>query len=202
MTIFVINVGNVDYGKYSIPLIQKLCDYNNVNLFILNNDTFLNKYNLHPSWLKLFCHNLIDDDFIITWDLDLIPLKMYDIKNIFDLNKINLSYDTGVLHNLSFFNEKFKYNCGLIGIPKVYKDTLNNIYEINGKNPTYPSYEQYYVNDYIYDNKIDINVLDNKYNFLYNNKIKIDEIYNHHFTWNISHNEKINEIKKIYDEHF
>jgi len=36
MTLFVINVGETIYGKKSIKFIESLCDYNNINLFILD----------------------------------------------------------------------------------------------------------------------------------------------------------------------
>jgi hypothetical protein len=201
MTIFVINIGNLDYGQYTLPLIKKLCDYNNINLFVLENDIEQNIYNLHPSWLKLFAHDLIDDDFIISWDLDLLPLKMYDIKSIFNKEKLNLTIDTGILHGLSYFNNNFKYNCGFIGIPKSQSNTMKDIYYKYGKSASYPSYEQYYVNDYIAENNIDINIIDNKYNFLYNNSVKIDEIYNHHFTFEANHDTKFGLIKQAYDEY-
>lgn len=199
MTVFVINIGDLEYGKYSIPLIKKLCDYNNINLFVLENNIKENIYNHHPSWLKLFCHDLIEDDFIISWDLDLVPLKLYDLKCIFDTNMLNLSYDTGVLYKMSFFNEKFKYNCGLMGIPSSFKESLHHIYSTNGINPRYPSYEQYYINDYIYDNNICVNEIDNKYNTLYNTDLLIDDVINQHFTWTVYANDKEKLIKSVYD---
>jgi len=92
MTIFLINVNDCEYAKYSIPLIKKLCEFNNINLFILDKDLDQNIYKKHPSWLKLFCHDLVDDDFILCWDLDLVPVKLYQI-DFLNINKINLSYD-------------------------------------------------------------------------------------------------------------
>ena len=94
MTIFVINIGNPGYSQYTLPLIEKLCKFNNVNLYVLDKDIPQNTNKLHSSWLKLFCHDLIDDDFIVCWDLDLVPTKLYNMKNLFVYDKINFCHDT------------------------------------------------------------------------------------------------------------
>jgi len=202
MTIFVINIGNVEYGKYSIPIIEKLCEYNNINLYILDKDISQNKYRNHPSWLKLFCHDLVNDDFIISWDLDLVPLKLYDIKSIFKLDSLNMVKDTSLLVE-GGYNLKFRYNCGLMGIPKSFSEKFIEIYNKRAPFPLYPSYEQYYVNDYIYDNNIRINELELKYNYLYNdfNLLDRNDIMNLHFTWKIPNNNSLKSslIKKIYE---
>jgi hypothetical protein len=207
MTVLVINVGNVDYGKYSIPLIEKLCDYNNVNLFVLDKNIPQNIYGLHPSWLKLFSFDLVNDDFIITWDLDLIPFKLYDFKTLFDVKKLNLSYDPSYTRFNFTFNGKFKYNCGLMGIPRKYSEDLKNVYLNNGKNSNYPSYEQYHVNDWIFDNNYDVNLLDYKLNTLFEgNENFEDNLLNIHYTWKVnSSNHRLELIKKHsekYDKNF
>lgn len=198
MTIFVVNIGNEGYGQYTIPIIKKLCDYNNVNLFVLDKNINQNIYNLHPSWLKLFCFDFVDDDFIITWDLDLVPLKLYDFKKFFELDKFNLANDSSYLIENFNFNGKFKYNCGLMGIPKKYDSLLKSIYLEKGKNSYYPSMEQYHVNDTIFDEKLPVNLLDHKLNTLFNGDENINEnIYNMHYTWKIGSLEhKIELIKK------
>ena len=168
MTLFVINIGEeVDtYADCSIPLLQKLCKFNKINLFILSNNIKQNVHNVHPSWLKLFAHDIIDDDFIITWDLDLVPTHLYKLKDFFNTEKLNLSYDSAyILHN-NTFNGKFKYNCGLMGIPKTYRQYMVDIYNKHAPNPHYTSYEQFFVNDTIYDNNTDVHLLDNRLNHL------------------------------------
>jgi len=202
MTLFVIDVGDTFYSKYSLPLIEKLCDYNNVNLFVLNKNISQNIYGLHPSWLKLFCFDFVDDDFIISWDLDLIPTKLYDFKQFFDLNNINFSYDPTYIGK-NPFNHKFKYNCGLMGIPKKYKEILKLIYLEKGNGSDYPSYEQYHVNDYIFDNNIPVNLLDYNLNTLFDGNENFDDkIYNIHYTWQINSNQhRIDLIKKHFDKY-
>jgi hypothetical protein len=195
MTIFCINIGDISYGKYSLPIIKKLCEYNNINLFVLDKNIPQNIFRVHPSWLKLFCHQIVKDDFIISWDLDLVPTRMYNIKEMFDTNKINLSYDGSYLKENFTFNGKFKYNCGLLGIPKNKQEWCENIYH-SSNHRKYPSYEQYHINDSIYDNKININVLDNKLNKMYDARPidSNDNNYNIHYTWKTGGNEHKREL--------
>jgi hypothetical protein len=203
MTVFVINIGTNIYDEYSLPLIKKLCEFNNVNLFILDKNICQNIYNLHPSWLKLFCFDLIDDDFIINWDLDLVPHELYYFKDYFDVNKLNLAYDTAFIREDFNFNGKFKYNCGLIGMPKRYSDDMKNIYLNLGKNSFYPSYEQYHVNDYIFDKKIDVNLIDSKLNTHFEgDESLINDNLNTHYTWRIKNQEhRIQLIKRHHEKY-
>lgn len=201
MTIFIINLG-CQYAKHSIPIMEKFCKHNNINLFILDHDIEQNIHNKHPSWLKLFCHDLVDDDFILCWDLDLLPKKKYKL-DFLDISKINLAYDSCHLKENFVFNGKFKYNCGLIGIPKSYSDFFKNIYFAHAANSYYPSYEQYHVNDLIYDSKIQINVIDNKYNYLYDGNEIPEYIENIHYTWKIKSNEhRIKLIEDHFNKHY
>lgn len=201
MTIFCINIGDVNYAQYSLPLIKKLCEYNNINLYVLDKNISQNIYNVHPSWFKLFCHSLIDDDFILCWDLDLIPTRLYSLYDFIDTNKINLSYDQSYVREGFTFNGKFKYNCGLLGIPKIYQADIENIY-IKAKSSNYPSYEQYHVNDWIFDNKINIHGIDTKLNMMYDGTPvdKNDINYNIHYTWKItSSSDRYNLVLKHHD---
>lgn len=164
MRLVVINIGNIDYARHSVPFIKQLCKKNGITFTLLKKDIKQNTYKLHPSWVKLFLHDLYDDEFIIWWDADLVPCRMYDLKQYFDTSKLNFALDSSHIDHGFNFNNKFKYNCGLGGSPKKYAEDLRNIYLINGKEPEYPSYEQYYVNDWIYDNKIDVHVLPKELN--------------------------------------
>jgi hypothetical protein len=183
MKIFVINVGDVPYAKFSLPLIKKLCDYNSIELIVLKQDIQENIYKLHPSWLKLFCHKIVNDDFILCWDLDLVPTELYDIKPMLDLKNLNMCYDRIYMEQGFAFNSKFKFNCGLIGIPKSYQRVMETVYSLNAPTAHYPSYEQYYVNDFIHDNNINVNLLDSKLNKMFNGNENFSlDCYNAHYT--------------------
>ena len=203
MTVLVIDIGDTKYGQYSIPLIQRLCDYSKLNLVVLKDDINENYKQLHPSWLKLLCHDIIDDDFIVCWDLDLLPCNLYDIKPFFDLTKINLAFDTGNYFGKSYFNEKFKYNCGLIGIPKSESWFFKSIYHdfIPEMSPNYPSFEQYHVNDRLFDEEKLVNELPLEMNYLFNRYNLESSLSNpvlnvHYTSWHLqSESERIELIK-------
>ena len=187
MTLFCINVGNLEYSKYSLPLIKKLCEYNDIKLFVLDEDVEANIHKAHPSWLKLLCHSLIDDEFILCWDADLIPARLYKFDKLINFDKINACYDQSYVRDGFTFNGKFKYNCGLIGIPKKYKTFMEDIYHNKSANTRYPSYEQYHVNDALYDNNISIHNLDTSLNMMYDGSeiLENNSNYNIHYTWKI-----------------
>ena len=179
MTIFVIDI-NTNYGHYSTSYIKQLCDFNNINFYVLKNNIPQNVFNRHPSWLKCFCHDIVDDDFIILWDADLVPNKLYNLKQFFNTGMLNMCVDYGLFTNPNYrFNEKFKYNCGLIGVPKTYNTFLKDIYFNSAA--TYPSFEQYYINDKIHDEHITVNELPLNLNHAYieNN----EHVLNTHYTY-------------------
>ena len=198
MTLLVINIG-IEYANYSLPLIRLLCEYNKINLFVLDNNNY--DQSLNPSWLKCVCHDFILDDFIICWDCDLVPLRMYDFNSIFDRSKINLAYDLGIYEGESYFNKSFKYNCGLIGIPKLYSDWFKDIFYNHDKTLNYPSYEQYHVNDKLFNENIHIHLLPLGMNTLFQRKYNIEDYFNNnkvnnvHYTWQI--NSELHRIELI-----
>lgn len=181
MDLVVINIGNLPYAEYSLPYIKKLCDYNQINLHIIDRDPERNVRKAHPSWVKTIAHDIYDSDFIITWDLDLCPTKLYDLKQYFDITRLNLGYDRAYEFDNWMYNGKFKYNCGLIGIPKSYAPALKDLYDRFSAENIYPSWEQYHINDYIFDNNIEINLLPSALNCMYFEKMP-EEFLNIHYT--------------------
>lgn len=200
MTVFVIDI-NTSYSNITLPIIKKLCDYNSVDLYVLNSNIEQNTKNLPASWLKCFCHDLVNDDFIICWDLDLIPIKMYDINKFFLKDRLNLAKDflfrvkEGIL-----FNEKFKYNCGLIGIPKSYKNWMHEVYASYDEGKNYPSWEQHYINDRIFDENILVNELPIELNYA-KNILSQDQDFsnalNIHFTYSCTEEERATKREHI-----
>lgn len=141
-----------------------------VEVFILDH----NDYGVHPSWLKMKCFDYVDDDFVLCWDLDLLPRKKCpSILDVLDQTKINVAPDTIFtlqdpdLNDLMPMVPFFKYNCGLIGVPKSYRWLLDRTFtRYNSK--AFPSFEQYYFNEELEVNKItDLNVLDKTWNCIF-----------------------------------
>lgn len=168
MTALVINVGNVPYAGHALPILKDFFDYNEVPLVVLENDLPQNIHGSHPSWLKLFCHELIDDDFVLCWDLDLLPARRYKIEEfIKDRSRFHIGIETGLLYGFGMdrFGPKFKYNCGFMGVPKHFGPIFRSIYDQNGHNPlNREAWEQLYVNDYLDDNDVDVEIIRPEYN--------------------------------------
>lgn len=123
----------------------------------------------HPSWWKLLAHKiLVDYDFIICWDLDLLPRNM-DVKVIeeFNMTKMCMAWDSHAkFKSHDRFTPNFKYNGGLIGIPKEHRLFTEGVFNKYAPG-TYPSYEQYYLNDEIHFQNIQIHELPWDINVLY-----------------------------------
>lgn len=123
----------------------------------------------HPSWWKLLAHDILPNyDYIICWDLDLLPRdKNVNVLEEFNLNEICLAYDSFAKH---FPNERlyksFKYNGGLIGIPKSKSNFTKNVFYKYAPGDA-PSYEQYYLNFEIEQQNIYIHVLPADINVFY-----------------------------------
>lgn len=162
MKVFLIDIRTTPNEGYDLCL-EVLKDYfskHQIEYFILKE----NKFDVHPSWLKLKCFDYIEDDFVLCWDVDLLPRKdAPSIIHDLDLGKINLAIDsTVILKNQPLWIPEFKYNCGLIGIPKSYKKPFEEIFEAKG-GVGWPSYEQYHVNQFLYP-FADVHELDKTWN--------------------------------------
>jgi len=180
MTVFLVNVGNKPHNNSGALVIRDYLRKYNINYFILEH----NNEKVHPSWLKLIANKFIDDDFILCWDLDLLPKNTApDLTSYIDFSKINLVRDISIDLSIPEFLKikNFKYNCGLIGIPKKHFILFNDIFNKH-KNSELPSYEQFHVNNAIIEENLDINELDIKFNTLYyTNKDNIKNLIKAHF---------------------
>ena len=163
MKVFLIDIRKYNSNQEYDLCLDVLKDYFNkyhIDYFILKE----NEFNVDPSWLKLKCFDYIEDDFVLCWDVDLLPKKdTSSIVNDLNLGKVNLSIDsTVILKNQPLWMPEFKYNCGLIGIPKSYKKSFENIFDAKRKSD-WPSYEQYHVNKFLYPFD-DVHELDKTWN--------------------------------------
>lgn len=212
--IFIPSLGNPDYGKYSEEILTDYFEYHKINYFFLKVDNVdINYKKSHPSWLKLISHKYVDfNGFILCWDLDLLPVNKYvTFLNDIDIDKINMSYDTSVILKMGKFNNNFRFNGGLIGIPERERNFVENIYNEYAPGAR-PSYEQYYLNDEIVNQNKDINILPTYMNSLYypyseiGNNLFVNAKFQH-YTGGIGggigrQSNKINLIKNHYLNYF
>jgi hypothetical protein len=169
MLIVVFNIGNLSYSEPAIEILSDYFNKYNLKYEIVTDVSKFNVKNAHPSWMKMLSYKMFpDNDFIFNWDLDLLPLNSTpNIEDYTDFSKLNMCYDSSVVLGYEVYNPKtFKYNGGLIGVPKSLGKWCENIYNQYAPG-TYPSYEQYYLNDEICKDHIDVNRLPDKLNTLY-----------------------------------
>lgn len=122
-----------------------------------------------PAWNKLLYHRVIDSDFIVHWDADLLPKHpSMDIGPMFDPNKVNVSFDTAVLLGVPIFSHgrNFKYNTGIFGVPANYAGFGEAIFD-QFASSLGPPYEQPHVNAALPECDIPVHVVDPRLNCLY-----------------------------------
>ena len=174
MTVFLINIPsseNEDMYRMCQDILIDYFNKYNIKVFTLTE----NKWNIHPSWLKMKCFDYINDDFVLCWDLDLLPKKNCpSIIPHLDFDKINMVEETGRILGQHSFTDgenlklgQFKYNCGLIGIPLKYKNDIEYIFSTY-KDSSWPCWEQYHFNKHLSKNNFkDINELNKSWNCMY-----------------------------------
>lgn len=170
LCVAILDVGTLPYASISRKVLEdyftrKQIDYKFITSSILDSID-INTKKAHPSWWKMIIHRLLPGyDYIICWDLDLLP-KSRDVSilEMFDFTKLTLAYDSP--GNTVPFCPDFKYNGGLIGIPASHASFTEYIYDTYAPG-TLPSYEQYYLNTEIARKEIKVHELPRNVNVLY-----------------------------------
>jgi hypothetical protein len=158
---FVIDVGENDYSRFTLPFIRKYCKKYNYKLFVLKERI---DQHVHPSWYKLLCHKICKAQFIVCCDLDIFimpsapPIHKEIQENVLNICEDALAPHTHLIKKFPFF----KYNCGLMGIPKTSQTFMEKIYDSYAVTGTWPCWEQMYVNQAIINKPL--NILNNKWN--------------------------------------
>ena len=165
VTVFVINIIQNDvvmHNRCQTILSDYFTKHKIKVRFLTRND-----YSVHPSWLKLKCFDYIEDDFVLCWDLDLLPKRNSpSIEPLLNINKINLALDSCIVNRVNTLQSN-KYNCGLIGIPKTYKPLIEQIFDSTSDKMSAP-WEQAPINEAVAKNNfIDVHELDENWNKLY-----------------------------------
>lgn len=136
------------------------------------------KPNAHPSWYKLLLHKHFNYnyDYVLCWDLDLLPVYKTSFNSILheiDFNKFYAVQDTlcyvqddkNFYYRMPGICDNFRWNCGLLGIPRCFSSQMESIYSAQCYSNR-PSWEQYFLNDYFHgaeykikDGSVENNVL-------------------------------------------
>jgi hypothetical protein len=164
----VLSVGDMFYKSDSKKLLSHYFNKHNVSCHFIE-ETTLDTRNSHPSWWKLLCHKILPEyDYIICWDLDLLPINPHvNFLQYFDMTKMTMAMDSTIRHPPHLgYNDNFKYNGGLIGIPKALASVMEDTFYKHAPGDR-PSWEQYYLNDTIVENNIIIHELPDTINVLF-----------------------------------
>lgn len=191
----------VEWASTARSLLQKHFSDNGFEAVFTGQNLKHNTRGAHPSWYKTLAHRHTDYkyDFILCWDLDLIPCKSDSVSIVFDevdTKKFyscpdTILFERGCLSSNEKYTRmdcsdcsKFRWNCGLLGIPKSHASTLEKMYDDNC-NSTRHSWEQYYINDYLSANEhliVDGNYMNNILSFRYPNFLVDGDIVNIHYS--------------------
>jgi hypothetical protein len=113
-------------------------------------------------WQWLLCHKKYPGyDYILTWDLDILPQRKIDIFKDIDFDEFGACVEAD---GKSTQFPYYRYNCGMVGIPAIHDELCQKIYELWHTNPkNWPSFEQYYWNMVIGEKDIYVQPIDRKY---------------------------------------
>jgi hypothetical protein len=189
----VLAIGDIFYKADSLKILTHYFNKQNVDYHIIEQvPENIDFKNSHPSWWKLLCHKILRDyDYIICWDLDLLPIHSnVNFLQHFDMNKITMAIDSCAKHYPHLkYNNNFKYNGGLIGIPKTLAFIMEDIFNKYAPG-TRPSWEQYYLNDTIVEKGLIIHELPDTINVLFSTP-DFNNALIKHYTFSSSAKEQI-----------
>lgn len=167
--VMILAVGDIPYAADSKRLLTDYFSRQGVNYHFIETIPDFDVKGSHPSWWKLVAHKILPGyDYIICWDLDLLPPSR-DTKCLHEFNPNNLciAWDSHAKYNRhNLFVPEFKYNGGLIGYPSTAIPFMEGIFQSYAPG-TYPSYEQYYLNEQISRQSFPIQELPADMNVLY-----------------------------------
>ena len=172
--IMILDVGDIPYAQYSKPVLNHYFTKHKIPFhYVQEPPRGIDVRGSHPSWWKLLAHSILPGyDYIICWDLDMLP-RTPDVSVLreFDWNRPTMAWDAGIRLDPSGrlqhdFLKNFKYNGGLIGIPKRYQTFFENTFYKHAPGRL-PSYEQYYLNDELQEQNISVHELPDDINVFY-----------------------------------
>lgn len=204
MIVAILNVGTVPYAGVALQVIRDYLNRWDIRFFEVNQIEGVNHKHAHPSWVKLLMHQVLatNMEFILNWDLDLLPVKgASDIREHLDPHHFNMAIDSSLLAGFPGYNANFLYNGGLMGIPAEMASWCQHLYQKHAPG-TYPSYEQYYLNDAIKHDNIPVHRIPPKFNTLYPRNSAGNALWRvaefKHYTFGVM---DANDKKRLMEEH-
>lgn len=146
MLILTFAVGAIDYERWALPVLEHYFASRDLR-FVVHRTVVDGP--AHPSWYKLLAHKLYpNEDFILCWDLDLLPARADVEMDACVPGVLNLALDTSLHYGEARGRNDFYFNCGLFGIPRCLSDSMVELFRACAPGDR-PSWEQYYVNEWI-----------------------------------------------------
>ena len=173
--------GDIFYAPDSKRVLEDYFKFNGIPYYFVTEKPSFDTKDAHPSWWKLKVHSMFPVyDFIITWDLDLLP-RSRDVKVIheFDMTKLCMVRDSSVPDTENGYSP-CKYNGGLIGIPKTFQAFMENIFDRCAPGGFNDGWEQGHLNQAIYECNIQLYELPRKLNGLYSTQYFQDALLQHY----------------------
>jgi len=168
---YIINIGDIEYSRITIPLIQDYCNKYNIELHTITEN--LNNYT-YPHWCKLdVLKKFLNSNYNRCLYMDIDIIIKNNSPNIFDYYKGGLNIVSDLHHNNNFWTEhkmypylKDYYNMGVFIIDrktayKIYNHSIN--FHINSLMHL-KSFEQPYFNIWIDQLNISIQKMSNVWN--------------------------------------
>lgn len=153
MTVLIFAIGAVPYKEDALAVLRDYFEHNKYSVHVVEASEGRNPHKLHPSWLKTVAHRFVDDDFILCWDLDLLPVsRRASLANVFS-GSINMATDTALYFTSQRVVPEFAYNGGLLGIPRHEFAAFEDLYNRVGPVSKLASWEQYPVNQMLWGRK-------------------------------------------------
>lgn len=198
----VINVGTLNFSEIALRAVKKYYDNIGIEVRVITEmPEFMTVKK--PKWTMSLVFDIYNDiDFAIVQDADILPCNLkHNILDFILPEYINMCVDTTRLgekiSNAPF--PFFRYNAGLIGYGKQYKDMFREIYEYGKDDPQkFGTCDQYYINQHIGKNEIFINELPIIFNRFFSYNIDYSKTAFCHYTNSIATEEKLDTILKYH----
>lgn len=202
LCVMVLAIGDISYAADSKRILTDYFSAHGIEYRFIESIPDIDTRGSHPSWWKLLAHKIIPGyDYIVCWDLDLLPSSR-DVSCINDFNtqQLCLAWDSHAKHNPNdLFIPEFKYNGGLIGYPSSAISFMEGIFNKYAPG-TYPSYEQYYLNEEIAKQSYPVQELPGDMNVLYSAP-EFDTARLQHYTYKDEAKSKIKDHVIRYFQH-